>query len=98
MIEKLMPTSVESSVFEAELQRQKMNNAFEFDQKLLKAKIISLICHISEKDCCIELISHNRYQLLQAAFKFVETSIHEQRVPLKIFSGNLDGMINIYNL
>ncbi len=61
LIDKMM-TAPDSEVLVSAL-KTKQNGATNLDNvlKLLKAKILSLVCQMSEKDCCTDMITYKNF-------------------------------------
>jgi hypothetical protein len=60
LIDKMM-TAPDSEVLVSALKTKQNEANLDNEFKLLKAKILSLACQISEKDCCTDMITYKNF-------------------------------------
>ena len=60
LIDKMM-TAPDSEVLVSALKTKQNGTNLDTEFKLLKAKILSLACQISEKDCCTDMITYKNF-------------------------------------
>ncbi len=60
LIDKMM-TAPDSEVLVSALKIKQNGTNLDTEFKLLKAKILSLACQISEKDCCTDMITYKNF-------------------------------------
>ena len=60
LIDKMM-TAPDSEVLVSALKKKQNGTNLDTEFKLLKAKILSLACQISEKDCCTDMITYKNF-------------------------------------